>query len=80
MNVYLDGLRDLDFINEEGKPVQGTQLFVSYPWEGVTGEITDKFFVQRGFPLPAEIAPGDILDVAFNRKGRPEKIVVVKQK
>lgn len=80
MEAYFDGFRPLDFISKEGKPVQGTQLFISYPWEGVTGEMTDSIFVRQGFPLPPEMAPGDILDISFNRKGKPEKVVVAKQK
>ena len=63
MQAYLCGKRDLDFTNKEGKRVQGTKLFISHPEDGVIGEMTDNIFIPQGFPLPPEMAPGDILDI-----------------
>lgn len=79
MQVYLCGERNLDFTSKDGKQIKGTQLFVSYPWEGVTGEMTDKIFARPEIALPPEMAPGDILDITFDKRGRAEKIIVVKQ-
>lgn len=79
MQMYLCGHRSLDFVSQDGKKIQGTQLSVSYPAEDVTGELVDRIFVRRGIELPTEMVPGDVLDISFNNKGKPERITIVKQ-
>ena len=76
MRVRVHGVRILDFVSDGGK-IQGTQIFISYPKEDVTGEITDKVFVRQGFPLPPELAPGKIIDIFCDTKGRVEAIQIV---
>lgn len=76
MKVKLLGARELDFSSNDGSPVKGIQLFISFPEEGVVGEMTEKLFVRNGFALPA-CKPGDMLDISFNRKGKPESISLV---
>lgn len=77
MLVYLCGHRHLSFQNNNGEVIEGEQLFVSYPKDGVNGEMTDKVFVRPGVSLPSKMAPGDTLDIAFDNRGKPEKITVV---
>lgn len=79
MQMYLCGKRPLDFVSQDGKKIQGTQLFVSYPADDVMGEMVDRIFVRQGIDLPAEMVPGDILEVAFNNKGKVEYLSVIKQ-
>ena len=74
MIMTLKGYRKLDFTTDDGNVIKGNQLFVSFPEDGVTGEMTDKLFIQDGMELPA-LAPGMSLDVTFNRRG---KVVAVK--
>lgn len=76
MKVKLLGARELDFKSGDGSPVKGIQLFISFPEEGVAGEMVDKLFLRNGFVLPA-CKPGDMLEVAFNRKGKPEAITLI---
>lgn len=73
MLVLVMGHRVLDFESDGGR-VKGTQLFVAYAEDGVVGQMTDKLFFKDGFDLP-ELTPGMTLDVTFNRRGRPEKVV-----
>lgn len=73
MIVTLVGWKHLDFPNDRGEQVKGTQAFVSFPEDGVTGQRTDKLFFKDGFELPA-LEPGMTLEIAFNRKGKPEKV------
>jgi len=80
MLMYLLGRRHLSFQNNDGKAVEGDQLFVSYPKEGVEGEMTDKIFIRQGFALPPKMTPGDTLEIAFDNRGKPEKIAVVPSK
>ena len=70
----LVGFRKLDFLDENGSPVKGTQLFTTYPEDGVIGEMSGKIFVRDGMELPS-LTPGMMLDITYNRKGR---VVAVK--
>lgn len=45
MNVKVLGTRKLDFKTDKGEQVNGTQIFVCYPYNGVDGYLTDKVFV-----------------------------------
>ena len=76
MRARVHGIRVLDFVSN-GEKIQGTQIFISHQSEGVTGEQTDKIFVRQGFPLPPELAPGKILDIFCDTKGRVEAIQIV---
>jgi hypothetical protein len=76
VKVKLLGARELDFKSGDGTAVKGSQLYVSFPEDGVVGEMTDKLFLRDGFTLPA-CKPGDMLAITFNRKGKPEAITLV---
>lgn len=76
MRVRLIGKRELDFVSN-GEKIQGTQLFFSHPSDGVLGEKTDKIFIRHGFTLPAELAPGSILDIFCDTKGHVEAVQMV---
>lgn len=76
MKMILIGYRKLDFTPDNGDTVKGTQLFISYIENGVTGEMTDKLFVRDGLELPA-LTPGMTLDVSFTRKGKVESVKTV---
>lgn len=69
MDMTLRGYRKLDFTPDSGDAVKGTQLFTSYTEDGVTGEMTGKFFIRDSIALPA-LTPGMMLDIGFNHKGR----------
>lgn len=79
MQVYLCGYCHLDFVSTDGNRIQGTNLFVSHPENNVTGEMVERVFVRQGIELPAEMAPGDILDIDCSTKGKVLKIAVAKQ-
>lgn len=72
MNMILLGYKLLDF-ESNGERVKGTQAFVAFQEDGVTGQRTDKLFFRDGFELP-DLTPGMTLDVTFNRRGKPEKV------
>lgn len=76
MRICIRGIRHLDFKTADGD-VQGTQIFYSHPSEGVTGEKTDKVFLRKGFPLPAELTPGKYCDIYCDIKGHVEHIQIV---
>lgn len=76
MLAYLLGYKLLDFTNDRGELVKGTQAFVSFQEDGVVGQRTDKLFFKDGMAIP-ELTPGMTLDVTYNRKGKPEKVTAV---
>lgn len=73
MLAYLLGYKFLNFTNDRGELIKGVQAFVASQEEGVIGQRADKLFFKDGMELP-ELTPGMALDVAYNRKGRPEKV------
>lgn len=76
MKAKLLGARELNFQSGDGTAVKGIQFYISFPDESVVGEMTDKLFLREGFALPA-CKPGDMLEITFNRKGKPETITLV---
>lgn len=76
MKAKLFGARELNFQSSDGTAVKGIQLYISFPDENVVGEMTDKLFLRDGFALPA-CKPGDMLEITFNRKGKPETITLI---
>ena len=76
MQMILLGYKVLDFTNDRGESVKGTQGFMAFPENGVTGQRTDKLFFKDGFELPA-LTPGMALEVAFNHRGKPEKVTAI---
>lgn len=76
MKAKLLGMRKLDFSSSDGTQVQGIQAYIAFPEEGVEGVMTDKLFLRDGFAFPS-CKPGDMLEITFNRKGKPEAITLV---
>lgn len=75
MLMLLRGYRQIDFKSDDG-PVRGIHLFVTFQEDGVTGEMVDKLFLREGFPVPKGLTVGGQIDVAFNRRGKPERITI----
>lgn len=76
MRARLLGTRELNFQSGDGIMVKGFQWYISFPEENVVGEMTDKLFLRDGFTLPT-CKPSDMLEITFNRKGKPETITVI---
>lgn len=75
MKEKLIGYRELDFVSD-GQPIKGVHLFTCAPEKNVQGEMVFKHFVPAEFSLPP-LEPGMILEIGFNRRGKPESIVEV---
>ncbi|RKJ40165.1 hypothetical protein D7Y09_16060 [bacterium 1XD42-1] len=71
MKSVLLGVRGLDFPGGDGRRVEGTQLFLAYPSEGVIGQESCKVFVQpNSCPSNIQDYIGAEIDVAYNNKGK----------
>lgn len=76
MQATLLGVRKLDFKDDSGAPIKGTQIFISHREDGVLGEMAEKKFLADGFNMPT-INPGDLLDLDCNTKGKILGIKVI---
>lgn len=74
MQMTLVGVQEIQFTNDSGKEIRGKNVFCAFNDENVDGVRTEKFFLKEGIPLPKDIQLNDIIDVAFNMKGKVEKI------
>lgn len=73
MTVNFVGSQKLDFISSDGKQIKGTNLYVTYPANGVEGLKTDKFFLKNEIALP-DFKANEKLEVYFNQRGKVEFI------
>ncbi len=78
MVVKILGFQNLDFTTKAGDVIRGSNLFVGWDDENVTGLHTEKFFVKEGIELPKDTKINDSVDLAFNMKGKVEAIYPVK--
>lgn len=78
MVAKLLGVSPVRFQATSGELIEGTNLFVCYPEENVTGNRTDKYFISKKIALPKNLNIGDNIDIIFNRFGKPEAINAVK--
>lgn len=74
MVVQLIGTMPVDFSNANGERICGTNLFVAFKDNAVSGMRTDKFYVKHDIALPEQMKPGEMLEVAFNNKGKVEYV------
>ena len=74
MQAILLGVRKLDFSTNDGQ-IKGTQLFIAFDSEDVTGKETDKIFVKSDIPLP-KLEINKPFNVFFNRKGKVDSITL----
>ena len=74
MKVQLVGIMGVNFTNNSGEVINGTNIFVAFHDESVEGLRTEKFFVKADISLPKDTKINDMLEVSFNHKGKIEMI------
>lgn len=67
------GVQNINFKNNDGDLVRGTNLFLGFKDENVIGLKAQKFFLKEDFKLP-DIKPNDKLHLTFDMKGRITEI------
>ena len=73
MQVKLVGIQQVNFTNNNGETINGTNIFCAFKDENVDGLRTEKFFHRPEITLP-ECKINDALDISFNMKGKVEAI------
>lgn len=74
MKAILLGYSKIDFVSDKGDRVEGSNLYISFNEENVTGQKCDRVFVKKDIQLPEQVKIGDTLNLYFNNKGKLEAI------
>ena len=70
------GYQKLDFMSDDGKRVEGVNIYVAHSDPHVTGEITSKFYVNPEIKFPEQLKIGMQVNLAFNHRGKIESITM----
>ena len=70
MDIYtVIGIRDIDFVAEDGRNIKGISVYYTYETFGVDGVATDKVFISERLLAEKTVEVGDFIRVFFTRKG-----------
>lgn len=73
MEAKLVGVQTVNFTNNKGETIKGTNVYCAFEDSNVNGLRTEKFFLKDGIKLP-ECKINDTIEITFNMKGKVEKI------
>ena len=73
MQAKLVGVQPVNFTNNNGETIKGTNIFCAFKDENVEGLRTEKFFLKEEIKLP-ECKINDAVEISFNMKGKVEMI------
>ena len=74
MEAQLLGVQSVNFKNNSGETISGTNIFVAFKEEHVEGMRTEKYFLKEDIALPKDIKLNSVLELSFNRKGKIEAV------
>uniref|UniRef100_A0AAU8AUG6 Uncharacterized protein n=1 Tax=Dulem virus 75 TaxID=3145786 RepID=A0AAU8AUG6_9VIRU len=70
MKVQVIGKRVLDFTDDKGNHINGTQVFLSYPSMDFEGVQVDKVFLAHNVINPGSLMVGGSYQAEYNRSGK----------
>lgn len=73
MMVQLLGKEEINFSNDKGEVIKGSNIYCSFKDERVNGLKTSKFFIRDNIQFP-ECKLNDTINLSFNMKGKVEFI------
>lgn len=79
MRMQVIGKRIVRFTSKEGKNIDGSTVFLGYEDNNVEGMVAEKFFISSAKLPSSAFGVGDILDVAFTRYGKIDKISLISE-
>lgn len=74
MEARILGKQAINFTNNSGEEVVGTNIFVAFKDASVDGLAVSKFFLKNDISLPENTKLNDMLEISFNHKGKIESI------
>lgn len=75
--VTILGIRQVDFVTEDGVNIKGLSVYYSYREDGVDGVAADKVFIADRYLSDIRLAVGDNIRIFFTRKGSFAGVEVV---
>ena len=77
MIVEVVGVKKTSFETKDTKEtIRGFNLYTQYEQDGVTGLATERFFISENKAAGWEPAPGDTVEISFNRFGKIDTVTV----
>lgn len=73
MQAKLVGIQRVNFTNNNGETISGTNIFCAFKDENVEGLRTEKFFLRLEITLP-DCKLNDTIEISFNMKGKVEML------
>lgn len=77
MTIKVIGIKKVDYINKQGRHVEGSELHCSFPANNVDGLCVDKFYMTSGFPNLDKVKIGKEYNIYFNQYGKPDFLTEV---
>lgn len=75
VKARLIGTQEIGFLNSStGERIEGVNIYTAFQADGVDGLRTEKFFLKESISLPKDIKINDMIEIAFNYKGKIESI------
>jgi hypothetical protein len=79
MTVTVLGYAPAKFTAKDtGELIHGTDVYVAYPEEKVTGLESCKFFFAKRVQIPEGFKPNCTAEIHFNRYGKVDRVEVLK--
>lgn len=78
MKVKVLGTRELDFPTPNGQRVEGLNIYISYAYYGVNGEMSDKVFISRKSDVKIPVLKfGQYYDFRYDGIGQRQRLVEI---
>lgn len=74
MKAKLLGVQKVNFTNNNGEAISGTNIFVAFSDENVEGVRTEKYWLKNDINLPKDTKLNEMLEISFDRKAKVEMI------
>jgi len=74
MKARIIGIEEINFKNQVGEVISGTNIFIAYENPNTKGLRCDKVFLKEEINLPADVRPNELVEIYFNMRGKAEKV------
>lgn len=74
MKARIIGIEEINFKNQVGEVISGTNIFIAYEHPNTEGLRCDKVFLKEEVKLADDIKPNELVEIYFNMRGKAEKV------
>ena len=65
MKARIIGIEEINFKNQVGEVISGTNIFIAYENPNTEGLRCDKVFLKEEINLPADVRPNELVEIYF---------------